>query len=241
MKPVRVKYGASETFSPGGGVTGVQSTKVSVKVENIATVKDVAIHYQQTDGTWTDATLITQKHFGDYDLFFENFSTFETNQFVIRYFVNGQTFWDNNNGADYRFDSNRRGAVGGNVILNLAIAKRGSQAGGGMVVTTSWIEGEIFVSNLSYNKNVGIRWTLNDWTTFEDAKATYSGAVPMYAFSSGVEVWKFKTPEYNLSNSNTPNFKFAVFYRNLDNDASFWDNNFNHDYTLSKVDGTTVE
>jgi hypothetical protein len=51
---------------------------------------------------------------------------------------------------------------------------------------------------------------------------------------SQVELWKFKTPVYNL-NATTPYFKFAMFYHNLDTGQWFWDNNFNQDYTLSKA------
>ena len=240
MIPVRLKYGASETFSPGGGVTGVKSTKVQAKVGDLAAVKDVVIHYKQEDDTWTDAALIEQKDFGDYALFSEDFNSFVTSQFVLRFTAGGQTFWDNNKGLNYRFDSNRRGAVGGQVTLQKATARRGSQSWGGFTITTSWIEGEILVTNLSYNKHAGIRWTSNNWATFEDTEATYAGVVSMYAFSSGVEVWKFNTPEYNL-NESPPQFQFAIFYHNLDSGTSFWDNNFSHNYTLSKADGAVLE
>ncbi|HEY5813868.1 MAG TPA: hypothetical protein VIT91_10995 [Chthoniobacterales bacterium] len=238
MIPVRLKCGASETFSPGGGFTGVESTQVQAKVEDLAAVKDVVIHYKDFD-TWTDAVLTGQKDFGDYVLFSGHFS-FLINQFVLRFTSGGQSFWDNNNGMDYRFDDNRRGAVGGHVILHKATARRGSQSGGGFTFTTSWIEGEILVTNLSYNKHVGIRWTSNNWATFEDTEATYAGVMPMYASSSGVEVWKFKTPEYNLKES-PPQFQFAIFYHKLDSGTSFWDNNFSHNYTLSKADGAVLE
>jgi hypothetical protein len=35
-QPIRLKYGESETFSPGGGITGVEITKISAKAKNIA-------------------------------------------------------------------------------------------------------------------------------------------------------------------------------------------------------------
>ena len=57
-------------------------------------------------------------------------------QLVIRYAVAGATLFDNNAGLDYHFASNLA-MVGGNVVLNRATAKRGSQAGGGFVFTTS--------------------------------------------------------------------------------------------------------
>jgi len=74
-------------------------------------------------------------------------------QFVIRYAVAGATFFDNNAGLDYHFASNLA-MVGGNVVLNRATAKRGSQAGGGFVFTTSWLEGQILVNNRSFAKDV---------------------------------------------------------------------------------------
>ena len=49
-----------------------------------------------------------------------------------------------------------RNVTGGNVMLNTATARRGSQAGGGFTFTTSWFEGEIYVNNLSFAKEVGV-------------------------------------------------------------------------------------
>jgi Carbohydrate/starch-binding module (family 21) len=232
---VRLKYGESETFAPGGGSTGVEVTKVVAKAKNIAFIKDVALHYKQPDGTWTEKPLSWNKGFGDYDVFSRIDNTFDTTEFVIRYSVAGQTFWDNNNGGNYRVNSGFPNTVGGNVILNQATARQGTQAGGGFVFTTSWVEGEIYVNNLSFNKHVGIRLSANNWATFQDTNSSFSGTVPVATGLSQVEVWKFKTPEFNLDES-TPFFHFAVFCNNLDAGEWFWDNNFAQDYTLNKAD-----
>ena len=136
----------------------------------------------------------------------------------------------------------RRGRIpsAGNVILNKAVARRGSQAGGGFVFTTSWVEGEIFVKNLSFQKHAGIRLSFNGGASFHDTNAPFSGNVPVAVGLSQVEIWKFKTPELNLDQS-TANFKFAIFYNNLDSGEWFWDNNFGQEYTLSKTDLATIE
>ena len=139
---VRLKYIESDNFSPGGGITGVNNTKITAKVKNIAFAKDVAIHYTQSDGAWVERPLAWHKNYFDYDLFALTDNSFITTEFVIRYTVNGETFWDNNGGGNYHVDSGRPNTIGGNVILNKATARRGSQAGGGFVFTTSWIEGE---------------------------------------------------------------------------------------------------
>jgi hypothetical protein len=176
-----------------------------------------------------------QKNFGAYDIFARSDNTFVTTQFVIRYSVDGQTFWDNNDGANYHIDEVRPNTVGGGVVLNKATARRGSQAGGGFVFTTSWVEGEIFVKNLSFNKRVGIRLSANGWASFQDTDASFNGNVPVAEGLSQVESWKFKTPELNLDESR-PDFRLAVFYNNLDTGEWIWDNNFDQDYTLSKTD-----
>jgi hypothetical protein len=238
--PVRLKYAESDNFSPGGGLTGVNNTKVTAKVKNIAFAKDVAIHYAQPDGAWAQRPLSWQKNFTGYDLFIRTDNTFSTTEFVIRYTVSGHTFWDNNGGANYHVNSARPNTVGGNVILNKATARRGSQAGGGFVFTTSWVEGEIFVKNLSFNKRVGIRLSTNEWATFQDTDASFNGNVSVAVGLSQVEIWKFKTPELNLDQS-TPNFRFAIFYNNLNTGEWFWDNNFGQDYTLAKTDFATIE
>ena len=61
--PVRLKYVESDNFSPGGGVTGVNNTKVTAKVKNIAFAKDVAIHYAQPDGDMGSTAVIMAEEF----------------------------------------------------------------------------------------------------------------------------------------------------------------------------------
>jgi len=236
LQLVRLKYGESETFAPGGGITGVEITKASAKVANIAFQKDVALHYRQPDGTWAERALTWQANYGDYDLFGRNFNDIVTTEFALRYAAGGQTFWDNNNFANYHVDTGQPNVVGErSVVLNKATAKRGTEAGGGLVFTTSWTEGEIYVQNRSFNKRVGIRLTANNWATFLDTDATFSGTVSVATGLPEVELWKFKTGEFNLDES-TPNFRFAIYYHDLDSGAWFWDNNFGRDYTLSKTD-----
>jgi hypothetical protein len=100
MIPVPLKCAASESFVPGGGVS-VRSTKVQAKVADLAAIKEVVIHYKQSDSTWTNAVVTGQKDFGDYVLFAENFNSFVTDRFVLRFSAAGQTFWDNNFGRNY--------------------------------------------------------------------------------------------------------------------------------------------
>jgi len=240
MAPVRLKYAESDEFAPGGGVGMVKNSEITAKLQNLAFAKDVTIRYAQPDGTWTERPLLFQKSFGGYDLFHRMDGTFTTTEFVVRYTVDSQTFWDNNCGANYHVDPVHPNTVGGNVIPNRAMARRGVQAGGGFTFVTSWVEGEILVQNLSFNKRVGIRLSANGWASSQDSDASFGGVVPVATGLSQVEVWKFKTPELNLDHS-TPVFVFAIFYNDLDTGQWFWDNNFGQDYPLSKADFSVLE
>jgi hypothetical protein len=61
-QPIILKYIESDNFSPGGGITGVNNTKITAKVKNIAFAKDAAIHYTQADGIWVERPLECQKN-----------------------------------------------------------------------------------------------------------------------------------------------------------------------------------
>ena len=234
---VRLTLARREFFS-GGGFTGT-FTPVAAKVKNIAFSKDVAVHYTPDGATWKDTPLNFTSHFGDHDIFSGEVNE-QVLQFVIRYAVAGATFFDNNAGLDYHFASNLA-MVGGNVVLNRATAKRGSQAGGGFVFTTSWLEGQILVNNRSFAKDVGVRLSVDNGHTFHDTHGFFAGSNADNGIfvGPGAEVWQFETPELNLDNS-ASEFRFAVFYQDQATGEVFWDNNFGQDYRVSKADGATI-
>jgi Carbohydrate/starch-binding module (family 21) len=141
---------------------------------------------------------------------------------------------------DYRFVTNLA-IVGAHVVLNKAVSKQGIQAGGGFVFTTSWLEGEILVNNLSFVKNVGVRLSADGGISWNDTLGFFAGShdADNIFIGPGADVWRFKTPELNLV-SNPGEFRFAVFYRNGATGEWFWDNNFGQDYKISKADGATI-
>jgi len=235
---VRLKAARREFFS-GGGFTGT-FMPVSAKVRNIAAAKDVTVLYTPDGATWKEAPLTFASHFGDYDIFSDEVNE-QVVRFAIRYSVAGSTFFDNNAGLDYGFGSNFA-TVGGNVVLNTATSKRGSQAGGGFVFTTSWLEGEILVNNIAFAKDVGVRLSADGGLTWRDTHGSFAGAGTAGGtfLGSGAEVWRFKTPELNL-NPSASEFRFAVFFRVQSTGEVFWDNNFGQDYKVSKSHGATIE
>ena len=238
MDAVRLKLVRREFFS-GGGFSGTY-TPIAVKVKNIAFGKVVTVLYTPDGSTWKGASLSFASHFGDYDGFSGTVNE-QVQQFAVRYDVAGSVFFDNNCGGDYRLGSNLA-LAGGNVVLSKAKSKRGVQAGGGFVFTTSWLEGQILVNNLAFAKDVGIRLSADGGLTWHDTHAFFVGQHTEDGtfIGPGAEVWQFKTPELNLETS-ADTFRFAVFFRVLSTGVVFWDNNFAQDYKVSKADGATIE
>jgi len=233
--PARPKVAYNDFYAVSGMTWNW--THLAVHVKNIAFAKLVQVHYLGWDGSWHDSSLNFVGAFGNFDVFGGG-NVINTNEFVIRYVVGGIEYWDNNNGQNYRSP-----CVGGNVMLKRAAARIGMQAGGGFTFTTSWMEGEIYVSHLSYNKRVAIRYSTDNGATFNDALANYAGKqrTTVNGEVVEVEVWRFKTPEYNYDHA-SDTFRFALYYELLDAGSNFgvtfWDNNFDQDYFLSKADGS---
>jgi hypothetical protein len=100
------------------------------------------------------------------------------------------------------------------------------------------------VKNRSYNKRVGVHYSADAGTTWQDVDGSYAGKVQAVANTvDSVEIWKFKTPTLNYVDPD--NFRFAVYCENGDSGPDFgklfWDNNFSQDYSLGKIDGTTIQ
>ncbi|WP_273325512.1 carbohydrate-binding protein [Vallitalea guaymasensis] len=92
-------------------------TQGEISVKDLGDNKNVVVHYTTDGSTWEDVTATFLKTATDgYDIYtfktplcpWNGFYYYNYNcQFAIKYEVNGQTYWDNNNGQDYSVnDSN---------------------------------------------------------------------------------------------------------------------------------------
>ncbi len=97
------------------------------------------------------------------------------------------------------------------------------------------LNGTIYVTNLSFNKRVGFH--INAANQWIDLLASYSHSL-LTAGGNTIEEWEYKSSAlFAKSDLLQPlkAFQFAVFYDNLDWNASYWDNNSGHDYFVAAV------
>ena len=243
--PVRLKYAISQ-FSDA--ITGVNLKNIyaKVKVKKFGIQSNVLFFYKKNDGIWDAEPLILEANYGDYDIYStKNIPV--TEEFAIKYTVDSLSYWDNNNGNNYHLLTNRvNNLIGGKVVLNKAIAKTDPE-GGEIENKTNWLEGEIYICRKnSYSKRVGIKISADNGNSWQEVDATYEYPVSEGSYidvAQGeleVELWTFKTPAYNY-NPDATFFKLAVYYQNLETGEFYWDNNFQQDYKISKIYGSSIE
>jgi hypothetical protein len=231
MNAVRLKYAVAQSFAVSGMTWAY--THARVKVANLSYNKQVALHINNY-GSWSDEPLSWSTNYGDFDVFERRDAPF-TYELTVRYSVNGQTYWDNDGGYNYTLRQSYIGgnAVGGNVVLDNAAVRGGPGP-------AAYIEGEIWVNRLAYDKYVGVRLSADSGTTWQDVAATYDRPVTESLYettATGVEAWRFRTTANGVMGGR---FRFAAFYYDVDNDQWYWDNNFERDYRMAKTPGISL-
>ena len=235
VTPVKLKYAIAQSIEIPG--VNLAYTYLKVKAQNLDSSKTISFFYKDSQGTWQTKPLTLEESYGDYDIFTAINAPY-TEEFAIKYTLDGVDYWDSNEGANYKLLKNNENLISGNVILNKATVKSNYND------AALWIEGEIYAKKISYNKRIGIRFSGNDGKDWEETDAIYQGVEIEGAYNSifntPIEVWKFKT-QANQYPAEPDFFRFAVYYKNGDNGESYWDNNFGQDYKISKVDGVMIE
>ena len=206
------------------------------------------IRYQTAAGQpWQDAAMTLVGNYGTHSLYQVRIQDAGLRAAVKCswfYAVSGMsfstTYWDNNDGADYRTSAYASeagtvaGDVGGHVGLMVSSNYLSSKTMtiGGRQLSLLWntIGGKVVVENLSPNKTVGIRLTKDGWVTFQDIPASYSYSMNTGG-SSNVEVWSFNRQLTLLGGSSS--YEFAVYYTDQATGITYWDNNFDQNYQVS--------
>lgn len=190
-----------------------------VEVENIGLDKTVTIHYS-TDGTnWADVQAeyfkATQGNYEAWKFKVPSVSVgmrgSATIQFAIKYEVNGQTYWDSNSGANYVVKA------GYNVTAQYDFGNGGITHWYDSVLSEG-IQIETQLKNLGFNKDVRVRYTTDDWATYQEAEGKYVRTLD----GSNIEHWSILVPT-------TEPFEYAISY--TVNGTTYWDNNFGANYT----------
>lgn len=212
-------YAYGDYFPTGTG-SYHYSANYKILVDNIA--------YEKLVGVWGRNSITEAWGFfpgsyseslpGNKEIWLLNSGT-TIDQFVVKYEVNGDTYWDNNNWNNYALQPTGDTKMIGNPNVIL----------GGAHISNNKLNVTIGVKNLAYHKEVGIVYTTNGWATFHTAYASYDKShLPSDHYGQiQAESWKLK-----ISIGTARSAEFAIFY-NV-NGQTYWDNNFGRNYSVSR-------
>ncbi len=170
--------------------------------------KAVYVHHSVYVGDWEDTPATYVKKLDDNtELWKATVYGENTSQYAIKYVGDGQTYWDNNNGKNYT-TSDILGQV--NVKANRLSHQ-----------TPAYYSIQTTVRNLDYTKIVRVRYTLDNWNTYQDADLSYQYS------DNGTDTEKWLVT-LNLDEDVMDSFHYCIYYQV--NGQTYWDNNFGENY-----------
>lgn len=225
--------------------SNAQSPRFDVLVANLAFQKQVFIHLKTGSGQWRDVPLSYNRPAGSgYEVWSGTYSNLDPAtgailppfdpEFVVKYVVNGQTFWDNNGGANYRMGRNSGTLLAGANVYEGWYRPLASTLGGNFY-------GFATVRNIAFNKAVTVLYTTDNWATTRRAAATF--ASNFWTFSptgvrssapnpglNGFEEWN-----YTLNVGSARRVEYAIRYdvEVSGTTRTYWDNNFGQNYVVT--------
>lgn len=197
-------------LDPYFGADGCTSYYAYIQTKDNASNQAVYVHYQYAPGfEWTDAQATYFTTLPDGSKIWKAAIVGPSIEYAIRYEADGVTYWDNNGGNNYKtqllgtapITVNRTGYV-----LNYYTIR-------------------VTLQNYAYDKNVVVRYTVDNWATYKEAPLTYQSTD-----TYGYEIWETNLP---IESSKLGSFEYCVCYEV--NGQTYWANNFGENYNSSYV------
>lgn len=196
-EPVFSKYGSTSAY-------------VYVQTKDNASNQQVIVHYNDVSGyPWLDAEAEYFTTLSDGSKIWRAYIGSHNTEYAIKYVADGVTYWDNNNGNNYH--SEYLGSAP--ITVNRGAYQYGSDN----------YEVNVTLQNYGYVKDVAVRYTLNNWASYQEASMSY-----VKTNDNGTELWTVKLP---VSSDQYGSLEYCVRY--TVNGVTYWANNFGENYTTS--------
>jgi Carbohydrate/starch-binding module (family 21) len=241
VKLIEAKDSRTISCSRGGCKT-LQYREYIVEVDDLAFNKTVVIHQQLGNGQWEDLDLSYSfttatgseiwKGTSEKNTF--NYSVPSPNLYgeklAVKYMANGQTYWDNNNSADYTIVNSNRQDNSSFIYMSSEFNILNASLNRGL--TALYFDGvssnvivAADVRNIAFAKDVKIVYTTNNWETSQTESLTFK------SYENNNATSEFETWSAYFSLPKTNKLTYALSY--TVNGHTYWDNNFGKNYTLT--------
>ncbi len=204
-----------------------------VKVKNLAYQKQVTIYHATNNGTWVDIPLTYQQSIENNEEIWVGEVAPDTqyyaDEFVVKYTVDGVTYWDNNNGTNYSMPL----SIGAYLAPEV-------EAFVDNYYTRFY--GNYFAINVDVRRDYGavgtveVVYTTDNWATTQTASLSYQryfrvGYADYIQSPNQFDIDKWET-SVNVG-PGVNSIQYAVVYKVAGQE--YWDNNFGKNYTINKV------
>lgn len=214
----------------------LQQTSFDVVVKNLAYAKKVYAHLKNPDGLWIDVPMTYNRATGDgREVWTGSYSDY-TNQgtptnrvwtveYTLKYEVNGQTFWDNNNGQNYSIAPDVGAYLVGTNIYPVWFSPT-------QTTYSNQLTGRVVVKNIAPAKTVKVVYSTDGWKTVKTSNASFTPYAWSGGYSAapnpnqyGYEVWDYSMDVGATATKVDFAFSYTV------NGQTYWDNNFGANYS----------
>lgn len=205
--------------------------RFEVKVKNLAFQKEVAIHHATYAGNWVDIPLRYEQSIdNDEEIWVgevEPDTEIYSDEFVIKYTVDGQTYWDNNNGDNYSMLVN----IGAYLAPEIEVS---------VDKYYTRFAGTYFNINVDARRNYGavgaveIVYSTDGWTTTNRVSLSYQryfrvGYAHYIQSPNQFDIDKWETSV--RLDPDISSVEYAIVYKV--NGQEYWDNNYGKNYIIN--------
>ena len=229
-EPIKLYKAATKIQRYGGRTSYIR--RFEILLANRGYPKKVSVWHKQQDGNWSAIPAYFNRKLDPfYELWTAQVSSseeFYDEDFVLKYEVDGQTFWDNNANQDYRIGSSDGTMLG----RDLDLSHNSGFVSTGTAQNTFLVSA--YLRNIAYAKEVEVVYSTDNWQTVSKFPLEY---VSSYGDGSsdpiaspnrhGVERWQGQV----ALSAGSGRIDYALVYRV--SGREIWDNNFGSNYQLS--------
>lgn len=201
-------------FDGYGGKYGMSKYTVYVKVNSKAQHKEVFLHYYNPNGSkWEEqeGSYVTTLPDGTEIWKVTPAITYDV-LYAIKFVGDGQVYWDNNNGNNFTL----KDVLG---CANMKLRRINTYSS----LNKTTINVTAVVKNIAFQKVVGVRYTDDDWASYQNVELKYSAPIE----GTNSEIW---TGTIEIDSSEKSSFHFCGYY--TVNGVTYWDNNFGANYNI---------
>ncbi len=218
--------------------------KFTVRVTNLAYDKKVSIYHEKVDGTWEeiplsyDFSLDDQNEIwiGEYRYTAGTKDKIYDNEFVVKYDVEGSTYWDNNNGNNYSIEEKEVGSFFAQPSLNISVDSDYDSLYPVYGSTSNKFSVVVDVRNIASEKEVKVAYSADGWQTTQYLPLSFTPR-----WYSGYQYVLLSPNQFNVErwtgsvmlDPSVNSIEYAVVYK-VDG-QEYWDNNSGRNYTVNTL------